>query len=95
MKETMQTHVGSARRFMFGAANEKIKNDLGALCHEIEAAMTLHIDNVMEKLKRDYIAVLVGCSPQDDGSERILRSKMRQILSEGDLHFAELLGRGE
>lgn len=95
MNETMKTHVETVRHVMFQATADKIKRDMDVLCGEIETAMALHIDNVMEKLKRDYMAVLAGACLQAEGAERILRDEVRRLLHNGDLRFTELLVRGE
>lgn len=95
MKEAMQSHVEGARNYMFQAATDQVKNDLVMLCQEIQKVMILHVEDVAKKLKRDYVAVLLGTGPLADGAERIICGEMRQLLSKVDFCFAELLGPDE
>lgn len=92
MKAAMLAHVETARDSMFQDATDHVKRDLDAMCQEIKRGLAAHVDEVAEKLKLDYMRVMVGADAQglDDMSESMLRKNLLQPLAEADSCFAAL-----
>lgn len=93
MKSTMESHVATVRNTMFRQACDSVKGQLDSMCAEIEQSLVVLIQDLLAKMKRDYLATLAGgyteTSAEVPYAERVLRGHVRPILEDADSRFAE------
>ncbi len=60
MKAAVTGHVQTQCDTMFRAATDTVQNDLKVLCEAIEAAISDRVQQLFQRISKDYLAVLVG-----------------------------------
>ncbi|KAG8163857.1 hypothetical protein KVR01_005775 [Diaporthe batatas] len=93
MKAIMESHVATARNTMFRQACDSVQRQLDSMCVAIEKSLTVFVQDLLAKIRRDYRAILAGrcdeASAEVPLGERVLRDQMRLILDDADYRFAE------
>lgn len=94
MKSTMESHVDIARKTMFREACDAVKGQLDTMCADVEQWMAAPAQDLFAKLKRDYLATLLGGRAEATADiplvERILYQQIQHILEDADSRFAQL-----
>ncbi|KAK3352312.1 hypothetical protein B0T25DRAFT_181918 [Lasiosphaeria hispida] len=94
MKDKMMKHVRGCRTSMFRAATDNVKKQLQSMSRRINQDMFVRIEELHDKLSKDYITVLVGSDVSKNGGmprvERMLRSEMIALLQKMDASFARV-----
>lgn len=92
MKEAMISHVDRLRYDMFEQSARVVKDELEIMCQTTQFSLTEMVEDLLAKLERDYIRVLVG--DQQVEADRQLRLMLRQPVAAFDHWFSELLRPG-
>lgn len=99
MKMHMQNHVEAIKHSMFRQACDAVTTELEQMCKDIATVMQTLVDDLFDKVERDYLTVLVGRDAEALGSipwaERMLRGALRENLNTADSWFAELFPKEE
>jgi hypothetical protein len=92
MKFALESHVGTARNTMFRQACDSVKGQLDSMCAGTAQLLTASVQDLVTKLRRDYLAALTGdfsdASAEVPLAERMLRDQLRSILADADSRFA-------
>lgn len=92
MKSTMESHVDTARNTMFRQACDAVKGQLDSMCAELEQQMTFSINDLLNKLQRDYVTTLGGrveITAAVPLAEQMLHAQIGAILEDADSRFAQ------
>lgn len=93
MKTIMESHVGTARNTMFTQACDSVKGQLDTMCAENDQLLTAFVEDLLTKMRRDYLSTLAGgsggASAETPLAERMLHGQLRPILEDADSRFAE------
>lgn len=98
MKNLMIAHVTNQRGGMFRDATDKVQKQLEDLCHVMQQEMEAQMQEVQQRLTRDYLSVLVGADAASMKAgvprvELMLRAEMALRLGKADGAFAKLFSQ--
>lgn len=98
MKTAMSEHVERNRHHMFTEATVTVKRHLDAMCRSLEELMEHRADEILIKMKADYMRVLGGVQLNQEAvmsrEERSMRGEIMNKLRAVDAQF-EPITRGE
>lgn len=91
----MEAHTNIERHTMFQKATDQVKDQLDSMGEDIQELLDDYVQTLAKKMKRDYLAVLVGDGARAQTvAERMLRHEVCKPLAEADSWFAALLSPG-
>lgn len=87
----MREHIEDFGEAMFEQAAEAVKDELGFMCLGIRGNLNASVEDLMERLQHDYLAVFAGKEQMQ--AEKSLRTSLRKPLADTQGCFTDLLLR--